>query len=114
MTSVKIYPHAILSTPGTSGYYNSISYLRVLIGVLQNLPDRVSYTRGHEVVSCGHERALRATKSSSIGSEKPDVCPSERELSCSTHRFCSRTIRASMCPLRFVSSESILPSPLVS
>ena len=41
MTSVKRYPRAVLSTPGTSGY--RLSYKSILTEVLKNLSDRVSF-----------------------------------------------------------------------
>ena len=48
IASVKRYPRAVLSTPGTSGY--RLSYKLVLRAVpAQNLSDGVSFNRGHEV-----------------------------------------------------------------
>ena len=47
MTSVQRYPRTILSTPGTSGY--RLSYKQVIRVVPQNLPDRVSFNRGHDM-----------------------------------------------------------------
>ena len=47
MASVKRCPRAILSTPGTSGYY--ISNNRVLRAVLQKPLRWVSFNRGHHI-----------------------------------------------------------------
>ena len=52
MASVNMYPRTIMSTPGTSGHYY-ISFKRVPRQVLQTLPDRVSFNRGHTLLRPG-------------------------------------------------------------